>query len=227
MNFLVQPFTMFFDMIHSGLTAIGITSLSWAYFLDIFIFTAIIKLIILPLTISQTKSTAKMSQIQPKLKELQEKYKNDPQKLQQKQMELYKEAGANPLGGCLPMLVQFPIFMGMYYVIMNYPGFTENVVPFLWVPNLGKPDPYYILPVLSGLSTFIQGMMMTPGGSNDPSTKSTRTMNIVMAVFFTYISLKFQAALVLYWIIGNLIQMATQYFIVNRVKKQAEAKLTK
>jgi hypothetical protein len=91
LDFLVKPLTSFFNIIHGGVTSIGITNLSLAYFLDIFIFTAIIKFLILPLTIKQTKSTVKMTEMQPKLKELQERYKNDPQKLQQKQMELYKE----------------------------------------------------------------------------------------------------------------------------------------
>jgi YidC/Oxa1 family membrane protein insertase len=211
-------------MIHSGVTGIGITNLSLAFFLDILIFTAIIKFILLPLTIAQTKSTVKMGEVQPKLKELQEKYKNDPQKMQQKQMELYKEMGVNPFAGCLPLLIQFPVFIAMYSVIYNYTAFNE--VGFLWVSSLGGPDKTFILPILSGVSTFVAGLMMAPKG-NDPSAKTQKQMNIFMSIFFVYMSYKFKAALVLYWIISNLIQLGQQYFIVNRFRKKDETKLVK
>ncbi|QCX33593.1 membrane protein insertase YidC [Caloramator sp. E03] len=224
MNILVKPLTSFFDLINQFVTGIGIKNLSLAYFLDIFIFTLIIRFIILPLTISQTRSSVKMGELQPKLKELQEKYKNDPQKLQQKQMELYKEAGVNPLAGCLPIFIQFPIFIAMYYVIYNFKGFAG--VPFLWVPSLSMPDKYMILPILSGLTTFLSGLMMQPK-TDDPSAKTQKQMNIFMSIFFVYISYKFSAALVLYWIIGNIIQITQQYFIINRIKHKEEEKLVK
>ena len=222
MNIIIKPLTSFFNLIHSGIVGIGITNLSAAYFLDIFIFTAIIKFLILPLTITQTRSTVKMSEMQPKLKELQEKYKNDPQKLQEKQMALYKETGVNPMAGCLPLLIQFPIFMAMYYVIYNYTGFAN--VSFLWVPSLGQPDKLFILPVLSGLTTYLAGIMVQPKG-NDPSTKTAKQMNIFMSIFFIYMSYKFKSALVLYWIISNLIQMGQQYFIISKIKKNEESKI--
>jgi YidC/Oxa1 family membrane protein insertase len=165
-----------------------------------------------------------MSEMQPKIKELQEKYKNSPQILQQKQMELYKETGANPLAGCLPLLIQFPIFMAMYYVIYNYTGFSN--VSFLWVKNLAGPDKTFILPILSGLTTFLAGIMVQPKG-NDPSVKTQKQMNIFMSIFFVYMSYKFKSALVLYWIISNLIQMGQQYFIIGRIRKSEEAKIAK
>ena len=165
-----------------------------------------------------------MGQIQPKMKELQEKYKNNPKELQQKQMELYKTAGANPLAGCLPILIQFPIFMAMYAVIYRYTGFDN--AGFLWVKSLAQPDKTLILPVISGATTFLAGLMMAPKG-NDSSAKTQKQMNIFMSIFFIYMSYKFKAALVLYWIISNLIQLAQQYFIVNKIKKQEEAKLAK
>jgi YidC/Oxa1 family membrane protein insertase len=221
---LVNPLTSFFHLIHSGVTGLGITNLSVAYFLDIFIFTLILKTIVLPLTIVQTKSTVKMGELQPKLKELQEKYKNDPQKLQQKQIELYKEMGVNPLSGCLPILIQLPIFMAMYYVIYNYQGF--NNVGFLWVKSLGQADKTLILPILSGLTTYIAGVLMYPKG-DDAAAKTQKQMNIFMSLFFVYMSYKFKAGLVLYWIISNIIQLAQQYFIINRIKHREQAKLAK
>lgn len=210
--------TNFFNLIH-GFVTLGVKNLSVAYFLDIFIFTAIIKLILLPLTISQTKSQAKMSEMQPKIKELQEKYKNDPQKLQQKQMELYKEMGTNPLSGCLLIFIQFPIFIAMYNVIYRYTGFND--VGFLWIKSLGQKDALYILPVISGLTTYLQGMMMTPK-TDDAQAKSQKQMNLFMTIFITWVSINFKAALVLYWIISNLIQIAIQYFIVNRIKHKEQ-----
>lgn len=223
MNFLITPLTHFFEFIN-GLVVSVIPDISVASFIDIFIFTLIIKLLILPLTIKQTKSMVKMQQIQPKLKELQEKYKNDPQKLQQKQMEMYKENGANPLSGCLPLLIQFPIFIAMYGVINQYTGFDQ--ARFLWVASLAQPDKTFILPILSGLTTFLTGVI-TQTKSNDPSAKTTKQMNIFMAIFFVYVSYKFKSGLVLYWIISNVLQLGIQYFIVNKIKREEEEKLVK
>lgn len=221
MNAINKIFTQFFDLIHSGIAAVGITNPTLSAFLDIFIFTLIIKMILLPLTIKQTRSTVKMSSVQPKLKALQEKYKNDPQRLQEKQVQLYKDEGVSPLAGCLPLLIQYPILIAMYYAVNSYTGF--NNIPFLWVPNLAAPDPW-ILPIISGVTTLVSGLMMAPK-SDDPSAKTTKSMNIFMSIFFVYISRKFKAALVLYWIISNLIQLAQQYFIVSKVRKEEEAKL--
>jgi YidC/Oxa1 family membrane protein insertase len=209
-------------LIISSIHAVGISDKSITYFLAIFIFTLIIKSVILPLTIKQTVSTVKMQEMQPKIKALQEKYKNDPKTLQQKQMELYKESGANPLAGCLPLLIQLPIFMAMYSVIYNFGDF--NSVGFLWVKSLGKPDSLYILPVLSGLSTFLSMLMVQPKG-NDPSVKTQKQMSIFMSAFSVWIGLKFKSALVLYWIIGNVIQMLQQYFIIGKIRRKEEEKL--
>lgn len=222
MNAINKIFTQFFDLIHAGISAVGITNPSISAFLDIFIFTLIIKMILLPLTIKQTRSTVKMSSVQPKLKALQEKYKNDPQKLQEKQMQLYKDEGVSPFAGCLPLIIQYPILIAMYYAVNSYTGF--NNVPFLWITNLAAKDTTFILPIISGATTLLSGLMLAPK-SDDPSAKSTKTMNIFMSVFFVYISIKFKSALVLYWILSNLIQLAQQYFIVSRVRKEEEEKL--
>lgn len=223
-NALVRPLMMFFQFIHDSLIHAGITNLSLAYFLDIFIFTLIIKLILMPLTIKQIKSTVKSTELQPKIKELQAKYKNDPQMMQQKQMELYKELGINPLSGCLLMFIQLPIFMAMYSVIYNYTGF--HGVPFLWVSSFDAVDKKFILPILSGVTSYLSMLLIAPKG-DDPQVKTQRQMNIFFAGFSVYIGLKFKSALVLYWIISNVIQMLQQYFIINRVKKHEEAKLAK
>jgi YidC/Oxa1 family membrane protein insertase len=139
-------------------------------------------------------------------------------------MEMYKEAGVNPLAGCLPLLLQFPIFMAMYSVIYNFSGFND--VGFLWVHSLGQADKTLVLPVLSGLSSFFSMRMVQPkGDGNDPTVKTQKNMNIFFALFSVYIGYKFKSALVLYWIIGNVIQMAQQYFVIGRIRKQEEEKL--
>ena len=220
----------FFDIIQKSIISIGITNLSIVYFLDIFIFTLIIKSVLLPLTIKQTKSTVKTAELQPKLKELQAKYKNDPKTLQVKQMELYKEGGVNPIAGCLPLLLQFPIFMAMYQVMYKFPGFDTLAIhsnihaSFLWISSYGVKDPKWILPVISGLTTYVSMLMMQPKG-NDPTVKTQKNMNLFFSAFSIYIGLQFKSALVLYWIIGNFIQMTQQYFIIGRIKRREEEKL--
>lgn len=224
MGILKNGLTSFFNMINAFVLPLVGNNIGLAYFLDIVIFTAIIKLILLPLTISQTKSTVKMSEMQPKVKALQEKYKNDPQKLQQAQMDLYKETGVNPLAGCLPLLIQMPVFIAMYYVLYNYQGFQS--VPFYnMVGSISNPITW-ILPVLSGATTYLQGIMMAPKGE-DAAAKSQKQMNIFMAIFLTYMSFKFKYSLVIYWTVSNIIQILIQYFIVNKIKHQEEAKAVK
>lgn len=221
MNFLVKPMTLFFNGIH-GFVTTYVSNLSLAYFLDLVIFTAIIKTILLPLTISQTKSNIMMQKMQPKLKEIQEKYKNDPQKMQEEQMKLYKESGTNPLSGCLLLLIQWPIIIAMYYVVANIQGFKD--VGFLWVKSLGSYDRTFILPILSGLSSYLMGVMVSPKG-DDPSAQQQRKMNLYMSILFVVMFFKFQAGVVLYWIISNVIQILQQYFIINRIRHKEEAKL--
>jgi YidC/Oxa1 family membrane protein insertase len=237
LDFLIKPLTSFFDLISQGMISItGSNHLGLAYAFAIFIFTAIIKLVLLPLTITQTKSTAKMTEMQPKLKELQDKYKNDPQKLQEKQMALYKEAGANPMAGCLPLLLQFPIFIAMYQMLYKYPGFDK--VPFFkliaWNEITNRQATTTIiglvlliaLPLISAATTYIQGIMMAPKGDN-PGAKQQKQMNLFMTLFIVYMGFTFRSSLVMYWIVQNVIQILTQYFIINKVKKNEEAKLVK
>ncbi|WP_133629149.1 membrane protein insertase YidC [Fonticella tunisiensis] len=217
------------EIINSGVFKV-VTNKPLGYLLDIAIFTAVIRFLILPLTISQTRSTIKMGKIQPKLKKLQEKYKNDPQKLQQAQMELYKEEGVNPFAGCLPLLIQFPIFIAMYQVILNFQPLKE--VPFFLMRGsfgaLFRGDINQILILLlalsSGATTYISGLIMSPKG-DDQAAQTQKKMNIYMSLLFMYMSYTFNVGIVLYWIIGNLIQMGQQYFIINKIKHNEEEKL--
>ena len=212
LQFLIDPLQKFFYFIHTGVhTVIPNNNISFG--LAIIIFTIIIRLVLLPLSIKQTKSTAKMSAIQPEMKKVQEKYKNDPQKAQQEVMKLYKENGVNPMGGCLPMLIQMPILFALFYVFnkLNMQG-----AGFLWMTDLTKPDPYYILPILSTVTTYFSSKLMQPAGDSAQS-KQTSTMNTGMAIFMGFMSLKFKGALVLYWVINNILQVA-QTLVINKIE---------
>ncbi|GKX68441.1 membrane protein insertase YidC [Inconstantimicrobium mannanitabidum] len=209
-----------FKSIHSGIVSIGITNVGTSYVLAIFILTLIVRMLILPLYIKQMKSTAGMQAIQPELKKLQDKYKNDPQKLQEKTMQLYKDNNVSMFGGCLPMIIQLPIIWALYRVFMNIPELTG--ASFLWIPNLNSYDPRYILPVLSAAATYVQSWLMT---STQPSGQQAGgmnmgTMNIVTAVMMGAFAMKLGASIVLYWIMGSLILVVQTYFLNVRPAKK-------
>ena len=192
--------------------SIGISSYGGA----IIIFTIVIKLLLYPITVKQIKSTRAMQLIQPRMKELQEKYKNDKERLQQEMMKLYQETGFNPLAGCLPLLAQMPILMGVFFALRDF-NYGEVVPSFLWVPSLAQPDPTYILPVISALTTFVQSYQSMP----DTSSGQNKMMLYFMPAFIGYISLQFPSGLVLYWITQNTLQVLQQFLFTYREKKAA------
>ncbi|MFO7310749.1 MAG: YidC/Oxa1 family membrane protein insertase [Bacillota bacterium] len=171
--------------------------------LAIILLTIFIRLVLYPLTLSQSKSLAAMRELQPKMEELQRKYKDKPQEYQRKLMELYQEHKINPLGGCLPVLVQLPFLWALFRVLQDFP--LEERQFLLW--DLAEKDPFYILPVLSGVTTYAQ-MRMTATG--DPT---QRAMLLIMPVFLMWISAQFDAGLVLYWVVSNLFSIGQQYLI--------------
>ena len=149
-------------------------------------------------------------ELQPKLKALQEKYKDNKPLLNQKMAELYKEQGVNPLAGCLPLLVQMPIMLGIFYGIRDFQYAGDP--NFLWMTDIALPDPYYILPVLSALTTFIQSKQSMP----DTSSAQNKVMLYFMPLFIGYISFTFPAGLVLYWVVMNVMQIAQQALMGNQ-----------
>ena len=174
------------------------------YGLAIIIMTVIVKVILYPLTAKQIASTAAMMELQPKMKALQEKYKDNKVLLNQKMAELYKEQGVNPLAGCLPLLVQMPIMLGIFYGIRDFQYAGDP--NFLWMTDIALPDPYFILPVLSALTTFVQSKQSMP----DTSSPQNKVMLYFMPLFIGYISFTFPAGLVLYWVVMNIMQIAQQ-----------------
>ncbi|MDY6012012.1 membrane protein insertase YidC [Clostridium sp.] len=219
-------FTIIFDKLHHLIISVGVTDPGWAYVLAVIVLTVIIKTIILPFSIKSVKSTRKMQEFQPVIKKIQEKYKNDPQKANAEMMKVYKENNISMTGGCLPMLIPLPILMALYYTFMQISGIQG--VSFLWLPNLAGKDPYYILPVLAAVSTFIPSYLMTKA---NPATESSgmnmMPMNIGMALMMGFMSLNFQSLLVIYWIVGGVYQLVQTYFlnvrpVMNKKKEQQE-----
>ena len=194
--------------------------------LAVFLITLLVRLLILPLTIKQMKSTAKMQEVQPLVKKVQEKYKGNPEKANMEVMKIYKENKVSMSGGCLPLLIQMPILFALYDVFRSVgvePQFQN--ASFLWIHQLSGHDPLYILPVLSGLTTYLSSYLMQKGsGSGENSPVPMGTMNIVMGCMLGFMSLRFPALLVIYWITGNVIQIVQTYFLIILPKKRKMVK---
>jgi YidC/Oxa1 family membrane protein insertase len=210
------------------------------FWLAIILFTVVIRVVMTPLMLPQQRSAKKMQELQPRLKELQQKYGKDRETLAREQQKLYREAGVNPLGGCLPLLIQFPIWIGLYQSILQALGhqpinlldLSQNIYPFfsrLWteVPLnrmfLGMdlsltPQQMggltYLLPILVAFTSWWQSKMMTPGGTSDPQSASmNQSMTLMMPLMFGFFSLNFATGLSFYFIVSNIIGIISQGFI--------------
>jgi YidC/Oxa1 family membrane protein insertase len=189
-TFLVLYF--FYKLTHSWVAAI-------------FILTLLIRIVFFPLSISSVRSMKKMQEIGPKLEEIRKKYANDPQKMQAEMLKLYKETGFNPFGGCLPILIQIPIFFALYKVLIVTPDLALE--HFLWIPSLADKDPYYILPVVMGL-TMVAQSFITPSPN-----KQQNMMMYLMAAVFTFLFATFPAGLVLYWTLNNIFNLIQTWIV--------------
>lgn len=195
---------------------------NWGF--SIIILTFIIKIIFFPLTYSSSRSMARMQELQPKIKALRSKYKKAKKDISQRRqmneemMKLYKEHGINPAGGCLPMLIQIPVFWGFFRLLVVAVELRQS--PFiLWIKDLTVHDPYYVTPVLMGVTQFIS-QKMTPTTADPAQAKMMLIMPVVMTIFF----MNFQSGLVLYWLTNNVLQIGQQY-LMNRMmsKKKRES----
>lgn len=182
-----------------------------SYGIAIILLTLVIKAILAPLTVKQIKSMKAMQELQPRMQALQEKYKNNPQQMQQEVAKMYREMGVNPLAGCLPLLVQMPFLIAIFWALQDYP-YNPAYVQFLWLPSLGQTDPYYILPVLSAVSTWMMSRQ-TSQGATGAAASQQKIMMWFMPLFIGYISLNFPAGLVIYWVVSNVFQFVQQHFI--------------
>ncbi len=194
-------------------------SYGWA----IIIFTIIVRIILLPLNAISIKSMAKQQKVQPQMDALRKKYPGKDvesrQKLQKETSKLYKEAGINPYTGCLPMLIQLPVMYALYQAIWRTPQLQNG--RFLWM-DLGRPDPYYIMPVLAAAFTFIStyiSQMSTPQSSQNGMTKG---MTYLMPLIIGVSAIGIQSAISLYWVISNLFQVVQTFILQNPFKYQRE-----
>jgi YidC/Oxa1 family membrane protein insertase len=216
---LLSPIESLLQFVLGGLynvnSMFGLVSYGYA----IILLTIIVKFLLYPLTVKQVKSMKAMQEIAPKMKKIQEKYKDNPQVMQQKVAALYQEAGVNPLAGCLPLLVQMPILMGMYYSLYNLEYPSADAAQFLWLPSLSEADPYYILPILNVLTTFYQTRQ-----TSDMSNPQMKMMMLIMPLFIGFISLTFPSGLVLYWVVMNICQILQQWWIYREGGPAEQAK---
>jgi YidC/Oxa1 family membrane protein insertase len=193
--------------------------------LAVIVFTIIVKTIMLPLTIKATRSSRAMQELQPMIKELQKKHKNDRQKVSQETMKLYGQYGVNPMAGCLPILIQMPIFFGLYRAILHLSngdaGFAISdywAGGFLWLDSLADPDPYFILPILAGVFQFVQTRMMRPAGQGAISDPQQKMMNQIMnflPITVVIFGWGFASGPVLYWVTQSLYSVVQQWLITG------------
>ncbi|WP_114663401.1 membrane protein insertase YidC [Polynucleobacter necessarius] len=188
---------------------------NWGW--SIILLTILIKLVFFPLSTASYKSMARMKEVQPRLMAMKEQYKGDPQKLNQAMMEMYRKEKINPLGGCFPVLIQIPVFISLYWVLLS--SVEMRGAPWiLWIHDLSIPDPYYILPVIMAVSMFVQ-TKLNPTPPDPIQAKVVMYMPIVFSIMFFF----FPAGLVLYWVVNNLLSIAQQWQI-NQMFGKKEAK---
>ncbi|TSA53141.1 MAG: membrane protein insertase YidC, partial [Planctomycetaceae bacterium] len=178
------------------------------YGIAIVILTILIKIIFWPLGNKSYKSMKEMQKLQPMIKELQEKHKDDKAKVSQETMALYKRYKVNPMGGCLPMLIQIPVFFGLYKALL-YSIELRHEPFFFWIQDLSAKDPYYITPIIMGATMFLQQKMTPQAGGNPMQQK----LMLWMPVIFTFLFLNFPSGLVIYWLFNNVLSIGQQYYI--------------
>ena len=185
----------------------------------IVVMTIMIKSAFYPLNPASARSMAKMKVIAPKMKALQEQYKNDKQQLQVKMMEMYKKEKINPLGGCLPIVVQIPVFIALYWVLLS--AVELRHAPWIgWIQDLSAPDPYYVLPVIYAITAYLQ-VKLSPTPITDPvQAKMMQIMPIAFSVMFLF----FPSGLVLYWLVNNSLQIVQQWHMNRVIEKRSGAR---
>lgn len=198
------------------------------YGITIIVFTILFKICLYPLYKKQIVSTAAMSEVQPKMQEIQRKYANDKELMNEKLMELYKEEKFNPMGGCLPMLIQMPIIIGLFTLLRNplaYISSNDMIFAvhesFLWMTDLTQPD-LWILPIAAGLSTFIsftQTQAQQGGAQNAQMAPMMAMMKYFFPIMIVWMGRSFPAGLTIYWFIGTVVQILFNIHL-NKIRKQ-------
>jgi YidC/Oxa1 family membrane protein insertase len=206
LTILAKPIFWLLEHIHN---IVG----NWGW--SIILLTILIKFVFFPLSAASYKSMARMKEVQPRLMAMKEQYKGEPQKLNQAMMEMYRKEKINPLGGCLPVLIQIPVFISLYWVLLS--SVEMRGAPWvLWIHDLSVPDPYYILPVIMAVSMFVQ-TKLNPTPPDPVQAKVMLYMPIIFSIMFFF----FPAGLVLYWVVNNLLSIAQQWQINKLFGKKA------
>ncbi|MFV1872436.1 MAG: membrane protein insertase YidC [Oleiphilus sp.] len=201
--FIAYPLFVLLDFLHGllgnwGLAIIGVT--------------IVVKAIFFKLSAASYRSMANMRRVAPKLKSLKDQYGDDRQKMSQAMMDLYKKEKINPLGGCLPILVQMPVFIALYWVILE--SVQLRHAPFMfWITDLSVKDAYFVLPILMGISMFIQ-MQLNPAPPDPMQAKIMKIMPVMMTIFFLW----FPSGLVLYWLVNNILSISQQWVITRQIE---------
>ncbi|MFA5097296.1 MAG: YidC/Oxa1 family membrane protein insertase [Candidatus Margulisiibacteriota bacterium] len=187
------------------------------YGVAIILLTIAIKVALYPLTLQSTKQMAAMQKLQPKFEELKKKHKDSPDKFQKETMELYKKHGVNPLGGCLPLLLQMPVFIALFMALtsQNFKDMlavSQGAASFLWLSDISVKDPTFIFPVLIGLTTYWSQKTMPQSAGQD----QMKHVMLIMPFFIAFISIEFAAGVQLYWIVQNILTVAQQMYITSK-----------
>ena len=206
--FIAQPIFWLLVHIHSLLG-------NWGW--SIICLTIVIKLAFFPLSAASYKSMARMRAVAPKLAALKEQFGDDRQKMSQGMMELYKKEKINPLGGCLPILVQMPVFLSLYWVLLESVEMRQAPWMF-WITDLSIKDPFFLLPIIMGATMFIQQQL----NPTPPDPMQAKVMKL-MPIIFTFFFLWFPAGLVLYWVVNNCLSIAQQWYITRKIEGAAKA----
>ena len=184
-----------------------------SYGIAIIILTIVIKVLLLPFALKQIKSMKGMQEIQPKVAALQKKYKNDRAKLSIEMQKLYREHNISPLAGCLPLLIQMPFLISIFWARQGF-QYDSAHASFLWLSSLASKDPTYVLPILSAVSTWALSAQTAPKNAEGPQ----KMMTYFMPLFIGYISINFPSGLVIYWVVSNLFQLVQQTIVFHKDK---------
>ncbi|WP_222910170.1 MULTISPECIES: membrane protein insertase YidC [Pseudomonadaceae] len=206
--FIAQPIFWLLQNIHALLG-------NWGW--SIIVLTIVIKLAFFPLSAASYRSMARMRAVSPKMQALKEQFGDDRQKMSQAMMELYKKEKINPLGGCLPILVQMPVFLALYWVLLESVEMRQAPWMF-WITDLSIKDPFFILPIIMGLTMFIQQQL----NPTPPDPMQAKVMKM-LPIIFTFFFLWFPAGLVLYWVVNNVLSIAQQWYITRKIERQTAA----
>jgi len=211
-DFIAKPLLLMLDFLHGYVGNYGVA---------IILLTIIIKIVFWPLTHKSYKSMDQLRKLQPLMAQIREKHKDDRQQMNEEMMRLYKTYKVNPAGGCLPMVVQIPVFIGLYQALLNaielrHAPFITHV-PFtdiIWLADLSVKDPFYVTPIIMGATMFLQ-QKMTPA----PGDPTQAKIMLALPVVFTFMFLNFPSGLVVYWLVNNVLSIAQQWHLINKSKK--------